>query len=130
MRKRPMAGKKTGGGPAGNEAPRYSRRDFLRRAGVTGALAAGLAGGADLLGISSAMASTHHGAKRPGRSPNAPCTQAYHCQQTPGQCRGGTACTPSGHCCYTCRGCGITTVQCHATCSPSFGGCCPIPPGN
>lgn len=124
MRKRPMAGKRVGGGPAGNEAPGHSRRDFLRRAGVTGALAAGLIGGADLLGMSSAMASTHHGAKRTGRSPG-PCTETYQCRQTPGQC--GGPCSPSGHCCYTCTGCGVTQKGCHSTCSPSFGGCCPIP---
>jgi anaerobic selenocysteine-containing dehydrogenase len=127
MRVRTKAVNEAGSMTADQEGPgRSSRRDFLRRAGMAGALAAGLAGGAELLGMSSASAATQRRVRKvsQGRS-DAPCTETYRCVQSPGKC--GGPCQPSGHCCYTCTGCGVTLVGCHDTCSTSFGGCCPIP---
>jgi|SRR5579875_2224471 len=71
-----------------------SRRQFLRRAGITAALTAAVAGGADLAGLTAASAKV-----RPakGRKPSTCCVTALY---EPDQCRpDGHAC-PSGECCF------------------------------
>ncbi|HEY7144864.1 MAG TPA: hypothetical protein VH637_11495 [Streptosporangiaceae bacterium] len=122
MRKWLTAVTRLSGDQAGGAGPTpSSRRDFLRRAGMTGALAAGLAGGAELLGLSAASASAHQRSRKAGAQ--ASCLLFMTCRQSPGACPGGP-CHPSGHCCYTCTGCGTVRVSCRNTCSPSFSLCC------
>lgn len=99
-----------------------SRRSFLRRAGVTSAIAVGLAGGAEMLGLSAASAAPQ---RRTAKSrPQTPCTSMQHCTLAPGHC--GGPCHPAGHCCYYCTSCGGGAgYQCRNTCSSSFNVCCP-----
>jgi anaerobic selenocysteine-containing dehydrogenase len=103
--------------PAGS-----SRRQFLKRAGVTGALSAAVLGGAEVAGLSSAFASTRN-PKRP-RSCNGHCTYTY----TPYKCNGGKAC-PSGECCFyqSCEGtCGTSHgYGCRAHGCSNYETCCP-----
>lgn len=72
-----------------------SRRQFLRRAGITAALTAAVAGGADLAGLTAASAKVRPSSKR--RSPDTCCVTALY---EPNQCwPDGRAC-PSGECCF------------------------------
>lgn len=92
-----------------------TRRHFLRRAGITSAVAAALVGVADVAGVSQALAGTRrrncgHGSQT--------------CTYAPRHCNGGNPCPP-GNCCYHCVGCGGN----HYTCIPtgsckSFTACC------
>jgi hypothetical protein len=77
-----------------------SRRQFIKRAGVTGALTAAVIGGAEVAGLGSAFASTKHANHRAGSPKICECACSY--KYTPGQCgKCGT-----GQCCftYTCTG--------------------------
>lgn len=77
--------------PDGEPVAGVSRRNFLRRAGITGAAAAAFVGLADVAGLSSAFAATRTcGANQ--------CTET--CKYTPGECNGGKC--PTGQCCFTC----------------------------
>lgn len=113
--------------PARDAAPGQSehspsRRAFLRRAGVAGALTAGLAGGADLLGMSAAGAATRRSAaSQRGRQAAKPSCLGYNCTLDYGGC--GQPCHPSGHCCYYCVGLGRIFTTCASTCAPSFYKC-------
>jgi hypothetical protein len=80
-----------------DDALASDRRSFLKRAGVTGAIAAALVGGAEVTGLSSAMAATKHGSKSSG--PDLGC--CVKCTYTPYKCKNGAAC-PSGQCCFHC----------------------------
>ncbi len=86
-----------------------SRRGFLRRAGITSAVAAGIIGAADVAGLSPAFAD-NQGSMRykvtgrttrvlgPGASPSCcSCGNFFSCQ-----CGG---CCPPGTCCYHVSGC-------------------------
>jgi hypothetical protein len=96
--------------PSGTTAQAaVSRRGFLRRAGITGAVAAGLVGIADVAGLSPAHASTKAPvrykitgqtirAMRPDEPANCCSTGGFfHCE-----CNG---CCPAGYCCYHVSGC-------------------------
>jgi hypothetical protein len=91
-----------------------TRRHFLRRAGITGALAAAFVGAADAAGLGKALAST---SRRCGHG-------ILTCTYTPRQCNGGRPCSP-GWCCYHCVGPCENVHTCIATgqCK-SFTGCC------
>lgn len=116
---------------APREAEGTSRRQFLRRAGVTGALTAAVIGGAEVTGLTSAFASTKS-ANRPlyrlegVNSPDV-CTGFCNYTYTPRQCNGGRPCPP-GYCCftYTCGGtCGSGTHKaCIAHTCSNFSICC------
>lgn len=72
-----------------------SRRQFLRRAGITAALTAAVAGGADLAGLTAASAKVRPSSKR--NQPDTCCVTALY---EPNQCEpDGRAC-PGGACCY------------------------------
>lgn len=101
----------------------HTRRSFLRRAGIAGALAAGLAGGAELAGMSPAYARSHKARTRNSKAGGVQtgrCQCSYSCSYTPGQC--GNCGT--GNCCFSCTShCG-NFKQCNS-CSkrPSYAGC-------
>jgi hypothetical protein len=108
-----------------------SRRQFLRRAGVTGALSAAVIGCAEVVGLSSAFASTKHPARpryrvQGGASPDI-CTGYCNYTYTPYKCNGGKAC-PSGQCCfaYSCAGtCGTSSGHtCYSHACSNFSTCC------
>jgi hypothetical protein len=85
-----------------------TRRNFLRRAGITGAAAAALIGGADLAGLTPAYARSQK-ARAGARGKTACAGCSYGCTYTPGKCGGcGT-----GGCCFTCTGSCGTLRQCH-----------------
>ncbi|HEY7143650.1 MAG TPA: hypothetical protein VH637_05330 [Streptosporangiaceae bacterium] len=93
-----------------------TRRHFLRRAGISGAIAAALVGVTDAAGLSQALAST----KRPQNCGGG----NQFCAYSPRQCNGGKACPP-GYCCYHCTGCGGNYFSCIPTGScKSFSACC------
>lgn len=94
---RPLMGRRNSSTDAHGHA---SRRDFLRRAGLTGAVAAAIVGGIDLAGMSSASATADPRRLRPaGPKGCTPCT--YVCTYHKGEpgCHGTC---PSGQCCYLC----------------------------
>jgi hypothetical protein len=103
------------------DAEGTSRRQFLRRAGLAGALSAAVIGGAEVMGLSSASAVTKR-ANRPryrvegGQSPDV-CTGFCNYTYTPRQCNGGKSC-PSGQCCFT--------FTCGGTCGTSSGKGCRV----
>jgi anaerobic selenocysteine-containing dehydrogenase len=99
------------------EQPTTSRRGFLRRAGITGAVTAGLIGVSEVAGLSPASAQGSGSVQRfkvseggiqllrPGESPNCcSCGNYVYCQ-----CGG---CCPSGTCCYHVSGCCGTVRLC------------------
>ena len=102
-------------GPAsrGTEQAETSRRGFLRRAGLTGAVAAGFVGIADVTGLSSALAAASpkltgqkhaHGEVLQGLEPGEDASGARrsdYCVYQSCNCHG---CCPSGTCCYYCTG--------------------------
>jgi hypothetical protein len=91
------------------DQPDTSRRQFLRRAGLAGAVAAALAGTADLAGMSSALAAAGQQNHQHGTNRRNCCLS---CVYTPGHCNGGRPC-PSGQCCFRCtNNCGGTTTMC------------------
>jgi hypothetical protein len=78
------------------------RRQFLRRAGLTTALAAAVAGGADLVGITAASAKVKSSRQRaPSDGHVSPDTCCYTCLYEPRQCNGGKSCD-FGECCFFC----------------------------
>jgi hypothetical protein len=85
-----------------------SRRGFLRRAGITGAVAAGLIGVADVAGLSSASAASqsNSGSKVTGRTTTRGVATNSNCSSCGGffscQCN---VCCPPGYCCYHVSGC-------------------------
>ena len=80
-----------GKGNEGHEAP--TRRHFLRRAGVIGAVtAAFIGGGAELAGVS-AFASAKSNKNQPNGRPGVCTYDAGHC---------GSGGCPHGFCCYRC----------------------------
>jgi hypothetical protein len=92
-----------------------SRRHFLRRMGVTGAVAAAMVGVSDLAGLGQALASS--GRRNCGNG-------SQTCTYTPRRCNGGRPCAP-GYCCYHCVGCGLNRYTCIPTGScKSFTACC------
>jgi hypothetical protein len=106
-----------------------TRRGFLRRAGLVGAATAAFVGGADLLGLTSATATTRRGTKRVvGRGPDCCSVECRYvkcgCSGVPGA--SGNCCNP-GTCCYECSGaCGIGNFrQCSAEkgCPSAFNYC-------
>jgi hypothetical protein len=103
---------------AGPEDRGSSRRQFLRRAGVAGALGAALVGGAEMTGLSSALASS----KKTGK-PQA-CARTCVYTYTPRQCNGGKSC-PGGECCFTASGPCCSGKVCMARSCASFAVCCP-----
>lgn len=98
-----------GGGKA-STPELMGRRNFLRRIGLTGAIAAGLVGVADVAGVSPTMAAQ----RGTNRTSDAPATCCWNCVFTHCGCNG---CCPAGYCCYVC-----TTSK--GTCS-SYNQCCP-----
>jgi hypothetical protein len=95
-----------------------SRRHFLRRAGITSALAAAIVGGADMAGLSSASAGT--------RGTNKACNSRCQYTYTPGRCAPNGGSCPSGSCCYyQCGPCCVCRYNCIAHhCSYNFYYCC------
>jgi hypothetical protein len=99
-----------------------SRRSFLRRAGLASALTVGLAGGADLLGMSAASAATRRRTTKAGPEG---CHGVRTCVPAAGKC--GGPCQPSGHCCYHCTGCGgAGYYSCEPSCANPYLLCCPV----
>ncbi len=96
-----------------DDQPDTSRRQFLRRAGITAAVAAALSGTAEAVGISSAFAA----AKGPNRRY---CCISY--TYSPYHCNGGRAC-PSGQCCFYYVGCGHSGYACIAHSCNNFVSC-------
>jgi hypothetical protein len=87
-----------------------SRRGFLRKAGITGAVASGVLGAAEIAGLSPALAakarSRGHATWTGGRllaageaTPDCNCTAT--CTYQSCNCNG---CCPAGTCCYHCNG--------------------------
>lgn len=108
-------------GPA-QTADGASRRQFLRRAGITGALTAGLLGTAEVTGLSSALASPSqprgHQAKR---SCGSFCKYTY----SPGHCGPNGAKCPPGSCCfYQSGGCCTNRYNCIVHSCTNFEICC------
>lgn len=88
-----------------SDQPDASRRQFLRRAGITAAVAAAFAGTADMAGIPAAAAA----AKGMKRRPDFCCISYTY---APFHCNGGSAC-PSGQCCFhwvSCHGSGYACI--------------------
>lgn len=106
--------RRLGQGPATSEGS--SRRQFIKRAGLTGALTAAVIGGAEVAGLTPALASSRR-SDHPGHRGGSPkvctgnCTYTY----TPRQCNGGKSC-PSGQCCFT--------YQCAGSCGSGHGKMC------
>jgi len=102
-----------------SDQPHTSRRQFLRRTGITAAVAAAFVGAADIAGMSSASAAVKHKNGR-AASPDACCVS---CTYTPGHCNGGKAC-PSGECCFRCvNNCGGTSFECLTHSCSNFSTC-------
>jgi hypothetical protein len=80
-----------------------TRRRFLGRATVISAITAGVAGGADLVGVWSAV-----DARAATRRPKVCCVS---CTWAPGHCNNGHSC-PTGNCCYHCVNCGPASTAC------------------
>lgn len=80
-----------------------SRRNFLRKAGLMGAVAAALTGGAEVVGLTPASAAGRTNCTCYGACTRASC----HCY---GDAHAGSdGCCKSGYCCYECtttHGCG------------------------
>jgi hypothetical protein len=92
-----------------------TRRHFLRRAGLMGAVTAAFIGGADLAGIP-AHASVRSNKQR--TSPDTGCCIDY--TWAPGHC--GTC--PSGECCFHAVGCNANDYLCVASSNcADFGRC-------
>lgn len=103
-----------------SDQPDTSRRQFLRRAGITAAVTAALAGTADVAGMSSAFAAAKH-KNRHGAGSNSCCVS---CTYTPRQCNGGKSCA-SGECCFYCyHNCGgYYSYACLAHSCNNFSNC-------
>lgn len=97
----------------GTEQAVTSRRSFLRRAGITGAVAAGFVGVADVTGLSSTRAAASPGSRgqkhthgevlhgyEPGEAASG-ARRSDYCVYQSCNCHG---CCPSGTCCYYCTG--------------------------
>jgi hypothetical protein len=93
-------------GDKGYGAP--TRRHFLRRTGIMGAVTAAFIGGADLAGIS-AQASVKSNKRRMGPAVPEVCCIDY--TWAPDHCNGGHPC-PSGECCFHATGCTTPTYMC------------------
>ena len=100
-----------------------SRRHFLRRAGITGALTAGFIGTAEVAGLSSAFAAR----SRPLNSkiPD-PCQSICKYVYSPGRCGPNGAKCPSGSCCFYQSGacCAANRYNCIAGHCSTFTICC------
>ena len=100
-----------------------SRRHFLRRAGITGALTAGFIGTAEVAGLSSAVAAR----SRPLNSkiPD-PCQSICKYVYSPGRCGPNGAKCPSGSCCFYQSGacCAANRYNCIAGHCSTFTICC------
>lgn len=105
-----------------------SRRRFLSRATIMAAMSAALVGGAEVAGLSPALAKGQHR----GRTliSNAPlpqhkcqCLCNCTCLYSPGYCNGGKPC-PNGKCCYDCDCCGSYAFACFSNhCHSNFTYC-------
>jgi anaerobic selenocysteine-containing dehydrogenase len=104
-----------------HDQPDTSRRQFLRRAGITAAVTAALAGTADVAGMSSAFAAAQRKNHSYGASSRRCCVS---CTYTPFHCNGGKAC-PSGECCFHCyHNCGnYYSYACLAHSCNNFSNC-------
>jgi hypothetical protein len=103
-----------------------SRRHFLRYTGIATAVTAAVAGGAELVGLTSASAATQHNAKQSGTHqhsgghPDVCCGNFIY---SPYKCNGGKAC-PSGQCCfYVTTSCGASYYACISGHCSTFSTC-------
>jgi hypothetical protein len=78
-----------------------TRRNFLRRTGIIGAVTAAVIGGADLAGVS-AHASVKSNKRRTNSAAPDVCCISY--TWAPDHCNGGKPC-PGGQCCFHAVGC-------------------------
>jgi hypothetical protein len=90
----------------GQQAP--TRRSFLRRTGIIGAVTAAFIGGADLAGLS-AHASVKSNKRRTDPAVPDVCCISY--TWAPGHCNGGHSC-PSGQCCFHAVNCAPSMYAC------------------
>jgi hypothetical protein len=115
---------RTAPGLAGErDAQLTSRRGFLRRAGITGALAAGFIGTAEVAGLSTALAARSGPGTR--RIPF-PCQSICKFVYSPGRCAPGGGKCPSGSCCFYQSGscCAANRYNCIAGHCSTFTQCC------
>ena len=120
-----MRSRRAGHGPSHESEPlSTSRRNFLRRAGITGAVAAAFIGTAEVTGLSSAMAAANQRSSKRNNSPDScpdKCIYTYTPERCGGQC-------PSGSCCYhqsSTSDCCVNRFNCIAGhCGSNFSVCC------
>lgn len=96
-----------------SDQPDASRRQFLRRAGITAAVAAAFAGTAEMAGMSSAAAAAK------GQKRRYCCTSYTY---APYHCNNGHAC-PSGQCCFHWVNCYGSGYACIAHSCSNFSQC-------